>query len=267
MKTTFLTTLKNHLKKPHIMPFLAGLMVGVVSILAISAFTNYRFVKIGNAYETSSLKNYQNVYNYNQKQVEKSFNEDSSVLENEKLLATRNQTKWDEAKKTGDYKAIASQISNQGGVTPQKGDCIYNIDPKHNPNIPISRYTVKNTNTDEDAGIFRSNYILSIKSGSSSASTGQDVIGFNLDFLCKKFNPKYSLLDSLGPDRFIKISCDEIMFLSSSFRQKLVFDNCFRMRDNASYWIFRDINGIEYNWNFIGAKEIKDTLQLEIDYK
>lgn len=271
MSTMFIARLKNQLLKPYIIPFFTGLIFGLA--ITASAFvlprtlTSYRLNRIRSAYNTELSQKNQLVNNYPQPRSEQTFKENQNVIENENLLAIKNQAKWDEAKKSGNFKSIADQIANQGGETPQPGDCVYNIDPKHNPNIVLNKYSIKNTSTNEVSGNFRSNFILGLKPGSSGTNKGEDIIGFNLEFLCQKLNPKYSLLDSFGPDGFIKVDCYEIMFLSANFRQKLLPDKCARMRDNASFWIFQDINGIEYDWNFLGAKEIKETLQLEIDYK
>jgi hypothetical protein len=271
MSTSFITNLKNQLSKHYIVTFFIGITMGILitsfAFLTPQVLTSYRLNRIRRAYGPELSDENSKIIEYKKTQPEQSEIENRNVLENEKLLAAKNQTKWDEAKKTGDFKTLAEQISNQGGEVPQPGDCIYNIDPKHNPNITISKSSIKNTATNEVSGSFRSSFILGLKAGSNGASKGDDIIGYNLEFTCQKLNPKYSLLDSFGPDGFIKVNCDEIMFLSANFRQKLLPEKCTRMRDNASFWIFQDTNGFEYSWSLLGAKEIKDTLQLEIDYK
>jgi hypothetical protein len=271
MSTSFITNLKNQLAKHYIVTFFIGIAMGVLitsfAFLTPQVLTSYRLDRIRRAYGPELSDENRKMNEYRKTLPEQSETENRNVLENEKLQAAKNQTKWDDAKKTGDFKALAEQILNQGGEVPQPGDCIYNIDPKHNPNITISKSSIKNTATNQVSGSFRSNFILGLKAGSNGASKGDDIIGYNLEFTCQKLNPKYSMLGSFGPDGFIKVNCDEIMFLSANFRQKLQPEKCARMRDNASFWIFRDTNDIEYSWSLLGAKEIKDTLQLEIDYK
>jgi hypothetical protein len=286
MSNTLYTTAKKLLQKPYLIGCGVGIILGIViSGIAIGSYkllTNYRLSRIQNAYYSAQFRPeqsktgkdaqfYQSVSKssaVNEQQEIQNFNRDKAIQEDSYKTAIKNQELWDTAKKTGNFKDVVFSISNQGGEAPQPGECMYNVDPKHNPAIDLPKFSLKNPVTGEVSGIFRSNFILGLKPGSNGASKGSDTIGFNLEFVCQKYNPKYSFVDSFGPEGFVKVDCGEIMFLSQNFRQKLNPDTCVRMRDNASFWLFRDNkNEIEYDLNLLGAKEIKETLQLEIDLK
>jgi hypothetical protein len=266
-KTT--TKLKEFFKRPYVLPFLSGFII---------CFVVVGLVGIGYTLTNS----------YRQKRLRVAFDGDYARRENrnnEQMMYTnpgprlniepsrteqdlRNQEKWDNAKKTGDFKTLSSLKTGGGfGDMPVEGDCIEGLNFKHNPAIDLPKISIKDEQARTVFGQVSLNYIIGIKEKSASATKGDDIIGFSMEFRCQKYDPKTPFINSFGLDGFIKVDCSEIMFLSPKFKQTLNADSCVRMRDNGSFWLFRDINSVEYSWNFIGAKEIKDTLQLEIDVK
>jgi hypothetical protein len=266
-KTT--TKLKDFFKRPYILPFLSGFIICFVLLSLVGV--------------TYKLTN-----SYRQKRLRVAFDtnySDREIRNNEQIMYTnpaprlniepsrteqdlKNQEKWDNAKKTGDFKTLLNLQTGSGfGDKPVAGDCIDTIDFKHNPTIEIPKVSIKDEQAKTIFGQVSLNYMIGMKENRGSASRGDDIIGFSMEFRCQKYDPKTPFINSFGLDGFIKVDCNEIMFLSPKFKQTLNADSCVRMRDNGSFWLFRDINGIEYDWNFIGAKEIKDTLQLEIDVK
>jgi uncharacterized membrane protein YgaE (UPF0421/DUF939 family) len=128
MSTTFYTNLKNKLLKLFTVPFFVGLALGLVittfAFISPQVLSSYRLNRVQNAYNQELSKCTQPLENQVQTPPDQYLKANQNILENEKLIATKNQAKWDEAKKTSDFKAVSDQIANQGGEEPQTGDCI-----------------------------------------------------------------------------------------------------------------------------------------------
>jgi hypothetical protein len=182
-------------------------------------------------------------------------------------FANKLQTKWDIAKQTNDFRELQKEnlpLYSESINKVSPGDCIDKLNFKHNEAIRVDYYTTKYD------GYQNSGFNVSLDTGPKAGknySRGQDIIGFSLGLSCFIPTPSQIVQNTLSANNYILVDCREILFLNERFVNSLLPNKCMRMRDNASSWIFTDKDGVQFDFNLIGAKEIQDSLKLEIDLK